>query len=64
MSAVSAGLQPGPVAKARPAVAFVEAARAAGLLHGERAEHLSFQAPAALVAVAKRETGIESTAAE
>lgn len=40
---------------------FVDAARSAGLLDGERAEHLSFRAPAALVAAAKRETGITST---
>ena len=60
-SANSAGLQPGPVTTACPAAAFVEAARTAGLLHGERVEHLSFRAPAALVAAAKRETGIEST---
>ncbi len=46
---------------AHPATAFIEAAREAGLLQGERAEHLSFRAPAALVAAAKRETGIEST---
>ena len=36
-------------------------ARSAGLLDGERAEHLSFRAPEALVAAAKRQTGIEST---
>ena len=43
------------------AEAFVDSARTAGLLDGERAEHLSFRAPAALVAAAKRETGILST---
>ncbi len=48
-------------APVRTAEAFVEAARVAGLLEGDRAEHLSFRAPAALVAAAKRETGIEST---
>lgn len=60
-AASSPGSQLGPVAVARPAAAFVEAALAAGLLHGERDEHLSFRAPAALVAAARRETGIEST---
>ena len=50
-----------PLAAPRPAAAFVDAARSAGLLDGERAEHLSFRAPAALVAAAKRETGIQST---
>ena len=40
---------------------FVGDARAAGLLDGERAEHLSFRAPSALVDAAKRETGIQST---
>ena len=39
----------------------VDAARSAGLLDGERAEHLSFRAPSALVEAAKRETGIQST---
>ncbi len=41
--------------------AFVDAARCAVLLDGERSEHLSFRAPAALVAAARRETGIQST---
>ena len=45
----------------RPAEFLVAEARSAGLLDGERAEHLSFRAPAALVAAAKRQTGIEST---
>ncbi len=45
----------------RAATVFVDAARSAGLLDGDRAEHLSFRAPAALVAAAKRETGIQST---
>ena len=40
---------------------FVGDARSAGLLDGERAEHLSFRAPSALVEAAKRETGIQST---
>ncbi len=56
-----------PFAPARPqaplpvAETLVGAARAAGLLDGERAEHLSFRAPSALVEAAKRETGIQST---
>lgn len=37
-----------------------EAARA-GLLAGERSEHVSFRAPPALVEAAKRETGVSST---
>ena len=37
-----------------------EAARA-GLLAGEKSEHVSFRAPPALVEAAKRETGITST---
>ncbi len=44
-----------------PAGAVVEEARQAGLLDGDRAEHLSFRAPSALVEAAKRETGIHST---
>jgi hypothetical protein len=43
-----------------PAVAALEQARQAGLLDGDRAEHLSFRAPSALVEAAKRETGISS----
>lgn len=37
-----------------------EAARA-GLLAGEKSEHVSFRAPPALVEAAKRETGVSST---
>jgi hypothetical protein len=44
-----------------PVTAVVEEARQAGLLDGDRAEHLSFRAPSALVEAAKRETGIRST---
>jgi hypothetical protein len=44
-----------------PVAAVVEEARRAGFLDGDRAEHLSFRAPAALVEAAKRETGITST---
>lgn len=36
-------------------------ARLAGLLDGEKTEHVSFRAPPALVAAAKREAGIKST---
>jgi hypothetical protein len=50
---VSAELPP------RPASALEEA-RAAGLLEGERTEHLSFRAPPALIEAAKRETGLTS----
>ncbi len=42
------------------ATALAEA-RSAGLLDGDKSEHVSFRAPPALVAAAKRETGVEST---
>ena len=60
-TAQSATTSPPLPAVTKAATVFVEAARSAGLLDGDRAEHLSFRAPAALVAAAKRETGIEST---
>lgn len=41
--------------------AVLEEARGAGLLHGEKSEHVSFRAPPALVEAAKRETGLTST---
>lgn len=41
--------------------AVVEDARRAGLLDGEKSEHVSFRAPPALVEAAKRETGLAST---
>jgi hypothetical protein len=40
--------------------AALEDARRAGLLDGEKTEHLSFRAPKALIEAAKRESGIES----
>jgi hypothetical protein len=43
------------------AAAAVEDAQRAGLLDGERTEHVSFRAPRALVEAARRETGIQST---
>ena len=50
------------VSAAGPAHASVlEEARRAGLLDGEKTEHVSFRAPPALVAAAKRDTGISST---
>lgn len=42
------------------ASAAVEEARRAGLLDGERTEHVSFRAPRALIEAARRETGIQS----
>jgi hypothetical protein len=36
-------------------------ARSAGLLDGEKTEHVSFRAPPGLVEAAKREAGITST---
>ena len=44
---------------ARNASTLAEAARA-GLLEGERSEHVSFRAPPALVEAAKRASGITS----
>lgn len=41
--------------------AILEEARRAGLLGGEKSEHVSFRAPPALIEAAKRETGIAST---
>jgi len=40
--------------------AALEDARRAGLLDGERTEHVSFRAPKALIEAAKRESGIQS----
>lgn len=40
---------------------ILDEARRAGLLEGERSEHVSFRAPPALVEAAKREAGITST---
>ena len=40
---------------------ILEEARQAGLLDGEKTEHVSFRAPPALVEAAKREAGITST---
>ncbi|BCH19881.1 hypothetical protein MesoLjLa_67320 (plasmid) [Mesorhizobium sp. L-2-11] len=42
------------------AAVAIEDARRAGLLDGDRTEHLSFRAPKALVEAAKRESGIDS----
>ncbi len=39
----------------------LEEARRAGLLEGEKTEHVSFRAPPALVQAAKRRAGISST---
>jgi len=39
----------------------LEEARAAGLLTGEKSEHVSFRAPPALIEAAKRESGVTST---
>lgn len=40
--------------------AALEDARRAGLLDGEKTEHLSFRAPKALIEAAKRGSGVES----
>jgi hypothetical protein len=39
----------------------LEEARRAGLLDGDKSEHVSFRAQPALVAAAKREAGVSST---
>jgi hypothetical protein len=39
----------------------LDEARSAGLLDGDRTEHVSFRAPPGLVEAAKRESGINST---
>jgi hypothetical protein len=39
----------------------LEEARRAGLLDGDKSEHVSFRAPPALVAAARREAGVSST---
>jgi len=54
------------VALQTPSQAFahttvLEEARAAGLLEGEKSEHVSFRAPPALIEAAKREAGVTST---
>ena len=41
-------------------VTVLEDARRAGLLDGDKTEHVSFRAPRALVEAARRETGINS----
>ena len=41
-------------------VTVLEDARRAGLLDGDKTEHVSFRAPRALVEAARRETGIDS----
>lgn len=39
----------------------LEEARAAGLLEGDKSEHVSFRAPSGLLEAAKREAGVTST---
>lgn len=53
---------PGPAPGSVPLHASIlEEARRAGLLEGDKTEHVSFRAPPALVEAAKREAGISST---
>ena len=53
-----------PVSGSAPLVLSVmEEARRAGLLDGEKTEHVSFRAPPALVEAAKRQVGVGSTSA-
>lgn len=44
----------------RRSSAILEDARRAGLLEGEKTEHLSFRAPPALIEAARRESGVNS----
>jgi hypothetical protein len=48
-------------ATAHMRASVIEEARQAGLLEGEKTEHVSFRAPPALVEAAKREYGVSST---
>ncbi len=50
-----------PSGSATLAASAIEEARRAGLLDGEKTEHISFRAPPALVEAAKREAGVTST---
>ncbi len=60
--ATAAGRSLGSAPLVAPLVASVmEEARRAGLLDGEKTEHVSFRAPPALVEAAKREAGVSST---
>ena len=52
---------PRPSGSATLAASAIEEARRAGLLDGEKTEHISFRAPPALVEAAKREAGVTST---
>jgi hypothetical protein len=45
---------------ARRSNAILEDARRAGLLDGDKTEHLSFRAPPALIEAARRESGVNS----
>jgi len=45
---------------ASPFAAVLEDARRAGLLEGDKSEHLSFRAPPALIEAARRESGASS----
>jgi len=61
------GVPKAPAGTARPpgpsplVVSVLDEARRAGLLEGEKTEHVSFRAPPALVEAAKREAGVSST---
>jgi len=54
----------GPVQSQKPTfvhASVLDEARRAGLLEGEKTEHVSFRVPPALLEAAKREAGISST---
>jgi len=57
----AASAQAQPAGSAPLIVSVMEEARRAGLLDGEKTEHVSFRAPPALVEAAKREAGVSST---
>jgi hypothetical protein len=61
MTAVAPPSNPGPTGKVAVRASVLEEARRAGLLDGEKTEHVSFRAPPALVEAAKREAGLTST---
>lgn len=52
---------PGAASMAPAYAAILAEARRAGLLDGDKTEHVSFRVPPALLEAAKRETGLTST---
>ena len=56
-----ARVAPSPHGAAVAHASVLQEAERAGLLAGDKSEHVSFRAPPALVEAAKRETGVSST---